>query len=101
MESTFLPLIRQFSSIEGLQTPYTLIYSMDMCSANDCRLTLCRTGAQQRVESLRLAAAPDYCYRLLQFLSENVVQPEVWQDVIAELCPDTQLCGRGGAVSGR
>lgn len=100
MEKTFLPLIKQFSSIEGLQAPYTLIYSLDMCSANDCRLTLCRTGSEQRIESLYLAAAPEYCYRLLQFLSENAVQPEVWQDVITELCPRVRLCGKGGAVSG-
>lgn len=99
MEKSFLPLIRQFSAIEGLQAPYTLVYSLDRGGTNDgCRLTLCRTGARQRVESIQLAAAPEYCYRVLQFLCENVVQPETWRDVIEELCPQTVFALKGGAA---
>lgn len=101
MDGTFLPLIRQFSSIEGLQAPYTLVYSLDEGSAGSCRLTLCRTGAAQCIESVQLAAAPEYCYRLLRFLCENVVQPEVWQDVIAELCPEAGPNRKGGEACAR
>lgn len=98
MEETFLPLVRQFSAIEGLQSPYTLVYSLDTGEAEGCRLTLCRTGAAERIESIRLAAAPEYCYRLLRFLCENVVQPEVWQDVIAELYPPEKLGEKGVGI---
>ena len=45
MERTFSPMIRQFSSIDGLQKAYTLVYSLDAEDENGCRLTLCRTGS--------------------------------------------------------
>lgn len=101
MDQTFLPLTKQFSSIEGLQEAYMLIYSLDSSGADSCRLTLCRTGAAQCIKSVQLAAAPDYCYRLLQFLCENVVQPEVWQDVIAELYPFAAFGEKGGVAGER
>lgn len=85
MERVFSPLIRQFSAIEGLQTPYTLVYALEQGTDGDkCRLTLCRTGAQACAESLQLTEAPEHAYRLLRYLCENVVQPEIWRDVVAE-----------------
>lgn len=99
MEKTFSPLVRQFSAIEGLQAAYTLVYSLDAAEENGCRLTLCRTGAKPCIESVRLAASPEDGYRLLRFLSENVIQPEAWCDVLAELCPQFKPA-KGGAVSG-
>jgi len=97
MEKTFSPFIRQFSFIEGLQAPYTLVYSLDTDSAVDgCRLTLCRTGAKACVESLCLPAGPERGYRLLQFLCENDVQPEIWRDVVEELLPCSAPSGKGG-----
>ena len=88
MLKTFAPLSRQFSAIEGLQKAYTLVYSLDTDGQN-CRLTLCRTGANARMDSLTIPAAPEFCYLLLQYLYENVVQPEIWRDVISEVCPLT------------
>lgn len=99
MEKVFSPLIRQFSAIEGLQTPYTLVYSMDSDSASGCRLTLCRTGEKPRMESLRLAAAPERAYNILRYLCENVVQPEVWGDVVSEILPQS-AAGEKGVVRG-
>lgn len=71
MERTFSPMIRQFSAIDGLQKAYTLVYSLDAEDENGCRLTLCRTGSGPRMESLYLAAAPESCYRILQYLCEK------------------------------
>lgn len=51
MERTFSPMIRQFSSIDGLQKAYTLVYSLDAEDENGCRLTLCRTGSGSCMES--------------------------------------------------
>ena len=85
MERTFSPMIRQFSAIDGLQKAYTLVYSMDTGNENGCCLTLCRTGNRQYMQSCYIAAAPEFCYRILRYLCENGVQPEIWQDVVEEL----------------
>ena len=92
MERTFSPMIRQFSAIDGLQKAYTLVYSMDTGNENGCCLTLCRTG--------NIAAAPEFCYRILRYLCENGVQPEIWQDVVEELTDTEQLRQKGGALRG-
>lgn len=63
MERTFSPIIRQFSAIDGLQKAYTLVYSMDADDESGCRLTLCRTGSRQCMESRYIAAAPEFGYR--------------------------------------
>lgn len=84
MERVYAPLECQFSSIEGYQDAYTLIYSLDADTENGCRLTLSRTGAQARRESMAVPLCPDEGYRLLRYLCENVVQPELWKDVIAD-----------------
>lgn len=94
METSFLPLVRQLSAIEGLQAPCTLVYSLDALGAQGCRLTLCRTGGAPRVESVCIAAAPERGYRLLQFLCENVIQPESWRDVLEDALAQLQAAGR-------
>lgn len=101
MERTFSPMVRQFSSIDGLQKAYTLVYSLDPVGEEGCRLTLCRTGSRQRMDSQYIAAAPEFCYRILRYLCENGVQPEIWQDVVSELTSADQLCEKGGALRGR
>ena len=101
MERTFSPMIRQFSSIDGLQKAYTLVYSLDAEDENGCRLTLCRTGSGSCMESSYLAATPEFGYRILQYLCENGVQPEIWQDVVAELDAAQQTEQEGGAWRGQ
>lgn len=97
MERTFLPMIRQYSAIDGLQKAYTLVYSMDAEGPQGCRLTLCRTGSRQRMDSRYIAAEPEFCYHILRYLCENGVQPEIWQDVLAELELVPQQEQKGGA----
>ena len=94
------PMIRQFSAIDGLQKAYTLVYSMDADDESGCRLTLCRTGDRQCMESRYIAAAPEFGYRILRYLCENGVQPEIWQDVVEELADTDQLRQKGGALCG-
>ena len=97
MERTFSPMIRQYSAIDGLQKAYTLVYAMEVEGTQGCRLTLCRLGSRQRVDSQYVAAAPEFCYRILRYLCENVVQPEIWQDVVTELTAVDPAGGKGGA----
>ena len=97
MERTFLPMIRQFSAIDGLQKAYTLVYSMDADDESGCRPTLCRTGDRQCMESRYIAAAPEFGYRILPSLCENGVPPEIWQDVVEELSDTDQRRQKGGA----
>lgn len=49
---------------------------------------------------LHIAAAPEFCYRILRYLCENGVQPEIWQDVVEELTDTEQLRQKGGALRG-
>ena len=100
MERTFSPMVRQFSAIAGLQQAYTLVYSLDPDGETGCRLTLCRTGNRQYMQSCYIAAAPEFCYRILRYLCENGVQPEIWQDVVEELADTDQLRQKGGALCG-
>ena len=86
--------------IDGLQKAYTLVYSMDADDESGCRLTLCRTGSRQCMESRYIAAAPEFGYRILRYLCENGVQPEIWQDVVEELADTEQLRQKGGALCG-
>ena len=101
MERSFSPMVRQFSAIAGLQQAYTLVYSLDPDGENGCRLTLCRTGSSQRMDSKYMAVAPEFGYRVLQYLCENGVQPEIWQDVVAELDAAQQTEQEGGAWRGQ
>mgnify|MGYP006878867418 CR=1 FL=1 len=61
-------MVRHFSAIAGLQQAYTLVYSLDPDGETGCRLTLCRTGSSQRMDSKYMAVAPEFGYRVLQYL---------------------------------
>ena len=98
MERTFSPMIRQYSAIDGLQQAYTLVYAMEVEGTQGCRLTLYRIGSRQRMVSQYVAAAPEFCYRILRYLCENGVQPEIWQDTIADLTVTGSARGKGGAL---
>lgn len=52
------------------------------------------------MESRYIAAAPEFGYRILRYLCENGVQPEIWQDVVEELTDTEQLRQKGGALRG-
>lgn len=97
MERTFSPMIRQYSAIDGLQQAYTLVYAMEVEGTQGCRLTLCRVGSRQQMVSQHIAAEPERCYRLLRYLCENGVQPELWQDAVTDLTAAQLAGGKGGA----
>lgn len=44
---------------------------------------------------------PEAGYRLLQYLCENAVQPEIWGDVIADWLPVLEAEQNGGAAGAR
>ena len=96
MERAYTPLVRQFSSIKGYQDAYTLIYSLNADPEDGCRLTLDRKGARACSVSVQVPLRPEEGYRLLQYLCENVVQPELWGDVIADCLPVLASASRGG-----
>lgn len=58
MERAYAPLVRQFSSIKGYQTGYTLVYSLDAAAEGSCQLTLARQGAQEQRVSIVGSAGP-------------------------------------------
>lgn len=91
MEHTFSPMIRQYSAIDGLQQEYTLVYAMEVEGTQGCRLSLCRIVSQH------VAAAPEFCYRLLRYLCENGVQPELWRDAVTDLTAAGLVGEKGGA----
>ena len=62
------PLVRRFSTLAPYQEAYTLACSLET-EGQGCWLTV--------------PAPEEECGRLLQFLYENSVQPELWQDVIS------------------
>ena len=97
MERTFSPMIRQYSAIAGLQQAYTLVYAMEVEGTQGCRLTLCRVSSRQQMVSQHIAAEPEFCYRLLRYLCENGVQPELWQDAVTDLTAAQLAGGKGGA----
>ena len=100
MERSFSPMIRQFSEIDGLQPAYTLVYSLDPGGPRGCRLTVCRTGSRQQMDSRHLAAAPETGYGIMRYLWENSVQPEIWQDVVQELMDTISMDEKGGGARG-
>lgn len=95
MTEPFAPLFRHFSAIEGLQRPYTLIYAMEPGDLA-CQLTVCRTGQDNCCDSVVLSRPPQQCYSLLRYLYENAVQPEIWRDIITEICAPAEQRGKGG-----
>lgn len=98
MRDAKLPLVRHFSEIERYQTAYTLRYDLDIEARGGCCLTLCRAGLRDTTQSLYLPAPPEEGMRLLQYLCENAVQPELWQDVVREFFP--LACPAEGGAAG-
>lgn len=101
MEQAYAPLMRQFSAIKGYQTAYTLVYSLDADAEHGCHLTLERKGAQARQASVFVPLDPEEGYQLLRYLCENVVQPELWEDVIADCLSMLAAASRGGTAGGQ
>ena len=97
MRDTKLPLVRHFSELEGYQTAYTLCYDLDIEARGCCCLTLCRAGFRDTTRALDLPAPPEEGMRLLQYLYENAVQPELWQDVVREFFPLARPAEGGAA----
>ena len=58
MERAYAPLVRQFSSIKGYQTGYTLVYSLDAAAEGSCQLTLARQGAGTAGQHVGSAGPP-------------------------------------------
>lgn len=56
---------------------------------------------QNRTEKQSDTFRPEFGYRVLQYLCENGVQPEIWQDVVAELDAAQQTEQEGGAWRGQ
>lgn len=86
---------RSFSEIEGYQSAHALTYSFEADADGTTCLTVTRTGASPCRESVRVAAGPEQVRRMLQFFCENAVQPELWRDLLADLCPPA-ACGPAG-----
>ena len=59
---------------------------------------LARQGAQEQRVSMLVPLDPKKGYRLLQYLYENAVQPEHWDDVIADHLPALAAAPRGGTA---
>ena len=96
MERAYAPLVRQFSPSKGYQTGYTLVYSLDAAAEGSCQLTLARQGAQEPRVSMMVPLDPEKGYRLQQY--EIAVQPEQWDDVIADHLPALAAAPRGGTA---
>ena len=61
MERTFLPMIRQYSAIDGLQQEYTLVYAMEVEGTQGCRLPIWhRVSRQPCVPSTSMAYTSVY-----------------------------------------
>ena len=72
-----VPLVRSFSALEPYQEAYTLACSLET-ERQGCWLTVSRTKA------------PDDPADTAQFLYENSVQPELWQDAISCWYPQAE-----------
>ena len=87
-----VPLVRRFSKLEPYQEAYTLACSLET-EGQGCWLTVSRTKApDDPADTARtwVPAPEEECGRLLQFLYENSVQPELWQDVISCWYPQAE-----------
>lgn len=90
------PLVRRFSPLEPYQEAYTLACSLET-EGQGCWLTVSRTKApDDPADTARtwVPAPEEECRRLLQFLYENSVQPELWQDVISCWYPQAKQAER-------
>lgn len=98
MRETKMPLVREFTRLDGYQPAYTLEYDLEPGEQDGCRLTLRRTGLRNTVQVLRLPAPAAQGEKLVQYLYENAVQPELWQDVVREFFP--LACPEEGGTTG-
>ena len=90
------PLVRRFSTLEPYQEAYTLACSLET-EGQGCWLTVSRTKAPDDPADTARAWVPapeEECGRLLQFLYENSVQPELWQDAISCWYPQAEQAER-------
>ena len=86
-----VPLVRRFSELEPYQAAYTLVCSLEPTGAG-CWLSVSRTMARD--------GSAEECARLLRFLYENSIQPELWRDAISNWYPQTaaaEVLREGGA----
>lgn len=86
------PLVRRFSTLEPYQEAYTLACSLET-EGQGCWLTVSRTKAPDDLADTARTWVPapeEECGRLLQFLYENSVQPELWQDAISCWYPQAE-----------
>ena len=97
-----VPLIRKFSALEPYQEAYTLACSLEP-EGPGCWLSVTRTKATAGpADAVRtwVPAPQEECVRLLRFLYENAVQPELWQDTISGWYPQAvsaEVLREGGA----
>ena len=92
-----VPLVKEFSALEPYQEAYTLVCTLEP-GKQGCWLSVCRSKKPEdpvvRARTWVSAPLPE-CRRLLRFLSENSVQPELWHDTIA--CWYPNAVKEGGA----
>ena len=86
-----VPLVRNFSALEPYQEAYTCLFSGD----GGTGLLADRepdksSGRPSRHGPYMVPAPEEECGRLLQFLYENSVQPELWQDAISYWYPQAE-----------
>lgn len=97
-----VPLVRRFSELEPYQEAYTLVCSLEPTGPG-CWLSVSRTMARDGSADAARAWVPapqEECARLLRFLYENSVQPELWRDAISNWYPQTaaaEVLREGGA----
>ena len=83
-------------SVPNQEEAYTLACSLET-EGQGCWLTVSRTKApDDPADTARtwVPAPEEECGRLLQFLYENSVQPELWQDVISCWYPQAEQAER-------
>lgn len=88
--------LQLLSTLEPYQEAYTLACSLET-EGQGCWLTVSRTKApDDPADTARtwVPAPEEECRRLLQFLYENSVQPELWQDVISCWYPQAKQAER-------
>lgn len=86
-------LTHRFSEIEGLQNAHTLVYSLEVDEAGRHHMVLTRSGSAPCKEDTCVPIPPKTACLLLRFFYENAVQPEHWQDIVADYCTGFERCG--------
>lgn len=84
MEERAVSLVREFSELEPFQKKYTLTFGLQP-EDRGCRLSVRRSeapGGPADHVCVWVPAPEKECRRMLQFLYENAVQPQLWLDTI-------------------